>query len=144
MRGRVGGVAWGFLAMGGPRPGAGQNHHFTQYAPEKLAYAIDRYVNETSRLYAVLDKRLGDREFVAGDYSIADMAAYPWIVPHERQKQNLDDFPNLKRWFESIRARPAVVRAYEMGKAINTRPTIDEKSRSILFGQSAATVRNAT
>src|SRR5882672_11076770 len=137
-------LQWLFWQMGGLGPMAGQNHHFTQSAPEKLAYAIDRYVSETSRLYAVLDKRLGDREFVAGDYSIADMAAYPWIVPHERQKQNLDDFPNLKRWFESIRARPAVVRAYEMGKAINTRPTIDEKSRSILFGQSAATVRNAT
>ena len=94
-----------------------------------------------SRLYAVLDKRLGDREFVAGDYSIADMAAYPWVVPHQRQGQNLNDFPHLKRWFEAIQARPAVVRAYEKGKAINTRPAVDEQSRKILFGQNAATVR---
>ena len=89
----------------------------------------------------MLDKRLADREFVAGNYSIADMAAYPWIVPHQRQQQDLNDYPNLKRWFEVIQARPAVVRAYEKGKAINTKPTIDEESRKILFGQNAATVR---
>jgi GST-like protein len=141
LRGRFEVLQWLFWQMGGLGPMAGQNHHFTVYAPEKLTYAIDRYVNETSRLYAVLDKRLADREFVAGDYSIADMAAYPWIVPHERQKQNLDDFPNLKRWFEAIRARPAVVRAYEKGKAVNVKPTIDEESRKVLFGQNAATVR---
>ena len=133
-------LEWLFWQMGGLGPMAGQNHHFSQYAPEKLPYAIDRYVNETSRLYAVLDKRLADREFVAGGYSIADMAAYPWIVPHERQKQDLADFPNLKRWFESIRARPAVVRAYEKGKAISSQPVVDENSRAILFGQSAANV----
>ena len=76
------------------------------YATEKLPYAIDRYVNETARLYAVLDKRLADRDFVAGEYSIADMACYPWVVPHERQRQNLADFPNLKRWFEAIKTAP--------------------------------------
>ena len=141
LRGRVDVLQWLFWQMGGLGPMAGQNHHFTQYAPEKLPYAIDRYVNETSRLYAVLDKSLTDREFVAGDYSIADMASYPWIVPYERQKQDLDDYPNLKRWFEAIRGRPAVVRAYEKGKGINTKPTVDEKSRSILFGQTASTVR---
>ena len=141
LRGRVETLQWLFWQMGGLGPMAGQNHHFTQYAPEKIAYAIDRYVGETARLYAVLDKRLADREFVAGDYSIADMAAYPWIVPHQRQQQDLNDFPNLKRWFEGIQARPAVVRAYEKGKAINTKPTIDEESRKILFGQNAATVR---
>jgi GST-like protein len=140
-RGRIEVMQWLFWQMGGLGPMAGQNHHFTQYAPEKLPYAIDRYVNETSRLYAVLDKRLADREFVAGAYSIADMAAYPWIAPYERQQQNLDDFPDLKRWFETIRARPAVALAYEKGKAINTRPTVDEKSRGILFGQTAKTVR---
>jgi GST-like protein len=144
LRGRFEILQWLFWQMAGLGPMAGQNHHFSQYAPEKLPYAIDRYVNETSRLYAVLDKRLADREFVAKEYSIADMAAYPWIVPYERQKQDLDDFPHLKRWFEAIRARPAVMRAYEKGKAINTKPTIDEKSRSILFGQNAATVRGAT
>ncbi len=111
--------------------------------PKKLPYAIDRYVNETARLYAVPDKRLADREFVAGEYFIADMASHPWIVPHERQKQNLADFPNLKRWFEAIRARPVVVCANEKGRALNTKPVVDEKSRTILFGQSAQTVRKS-
>jgi GST-like protein len=141
LRGRFDTLQWLFWQMGGLGPMAGQNHHFVQYAPEKLPYAIERYVNETARLYAVLDRRLADREFIAGAYSIADMAAYPWIVPHTRQQQNLDDYPNLKRWFESIRARPAVMRAYEKGKAISARPVVDEKSRSVLFGQTAATVR---
>ena len=141
LRGRYEVLQWLFWQMGGLGPMAGQNHHFSQYAPEKLPYAIDRYVNETARLYAVLDKRLGDREFVAGDYSIADMASYPWIVPHQRQQQNIDEFPNLKRWFEAIRARPAVVLAYEKGKAVSAKPVIDEESRKILFGQSARTVR---
>src|SRR6202140_1292642 len=124
---------------------AGQNHHFSMYAPEKLPYAIDRYVKETNRLYAVLDKRLADREFVAGAYSIADMASYPWVVPHERQGQKLEDFPNLKRWFEAIRARPAVQRAYALAKTVNPNQggirTAEE--RAILFGQTAASVRAA-
>ncbi|MGC8524998.1 MAG: glutathione S-transferase N-terminal domain-containing protein, partial [Acidibrevibacterium sp.] len=111
MRGRTEVMQWLFWQMGGLGPMAGQNHHFVQYAPEKLPYAINRYVNETNRLYGVLNKRLADRAFVAGDYSIADMASYPWIVPHKRQQQTLDDFPHLKRWFETIRARPAVERA---------------------------------
>jgi GSH-dependent disulfide-bond oxidoreductase len=134
-------LQWLFWQVGGLGPMAGQNHHFVQYAPEKIPYAIDRYVRETARLYAVLDKQLQDREFVAGDYSIADMACYPWIVPHQRQQQNLEDFPNLKRWFEHIRARPAVIRAYEKGKAVNVKPVVDEQSRRILFGQDATTVK---
>jgi GSH-dependent disulfide-bond oxidoreductase len=134
-------LQWLFWQMGGLGPMAGQNHHFVHYAPEKLPYAIDRYVNETSRLYAVLDKRLADREYVAGEYSIADMASYPWIVPYERQRQKLGDFPNLQRWFEAIRARPAVVRAYEKGKQINTQPVVDDEAKKFLFGQSASTVR---
>jgi GSH-dependent disulfide-bond oxidoreductase len=139
LHGRVEVIQWLFWQMGGLGPMAGQNHHFNQYAPQKIPYAIERYVNETNRLYSVLDKRLADREFVAGDYSIADMASYPWVVPYERQGQKLDDFPNLKRWFETIRARPAVVRAYELTKKINVRPTVSEESKSILFGQTAAT-----
>jgi len=127
--------------MGGLGPMAGQNHHFTNYAQEKLTYAIDRYVNETARLYAVLDRRLAGREYIAGEYSIADMACYPWIVPYERQKQKLEDFPDLKRWFERMRERPAVVRAYEKGKQVNTQPTVDDEARKFLFGQTAATVR---
>lgn len=134
-------LQWLFWQMGGLGPMAGQNHHFTQYAPEEIPYAIDRYVNETARLYAVLDKRLRDREFVAGDYSIADMASYPWVAPHERQRQDLGDFPDLKRWFEQIRARPGTIRAYEKGKAVNPNPTVTEESKSILFGQGRETVQ---
>ena len=139
LHGRTEVMQWLFWQMGGLGPMAGQNHHFGQYAPEKIPYAIERYVKETNRLYGVLDKRLADREFVAGDYSIADMASYPWVVPYERQGQNLDDFPHLKRWFETIRARPAVTRAYELAKKINVQPTVSEESKSVLFGQTAAT-----
>lgn len=143
LRGRVETLQWLFWQMAGLGPMAGQNHHFSGYAPEKIPYAIDRYVRETGRLYAVLDKRLADREFMAGPYSIADMASYPWTVSHERQSQKLEDFPNLKRWFQAIQARPAVVRAYEKGKTVNNpNPGIQtEEQRRILFGQSAATIR---
>jgi GST-like protein len=141
LRDRVEVLQWLFWQMGGLGPMAGQNHHFSQYAPEKLPYAIDRYVNETGRLYAVLNKRLADREFVAGSYSIADIAAYPWIVPYERQGQNLEDFPNLKRWFEAIQSRPATVRAYEKAEAFKERALDVEQSRSLLFNQSAKSVQ---
>jgi GST-like protein len=134
---------WLFWQMGGLGPMLGQNHHFAHYAPEKIPYAIERYVKETNRLYCVADRRLADREFLAGDYSIADMAAYPWVVPHERQGQNLDEFPNLKRWFDSIRDRAAVVAAYEKGKAVNSSPTVNADSAKVLFGQTAETLRNA-
>jgi GSH-dependent disulfide-bond oxidoreductase len=137
LHGRIEVLQWLFWQMGGLGPMAGQNHHFGQYAPEKIPYAIERYVNETNRLYGVLDRRLAARDFVAGDYSIADMASYPWVVPYERQGQKLDDFPNLKRWFKTIRARPAVVRAYELAKKINVQPTVSDESRSVLFGQIA-------
>ena len=141
LRRKVEVIQWLFWQVGGLGPMAGQNHHFSQYAPEKLPYAIDRYVNETNCLYGVLNKRLADRQFVAGEYTIADMAAYPWIVPHERQGQKLEDFPHLRRWFETIKARPATVRAYEKARAINTQPSVrDEASRKILFGQTAAVV----
>ena len=139
--GRYDAIQWTFWQMGGLGPMAGQNHHFRNYAVEKIKYAIDRYVNETNRLYGVLNKRLADREFIAGDYSIADMASYPWIVPYERQGQKIEDFPNLKRWFETIKARPATVRAYELAKSINTQPSVTEESKKILFGQTAAVVR---
>lgn len=113
LRPRLDVLQWVFWQVGGLGPMAGQNHHFRVFAQEKIPYAMDRFLNETKRLYGVLNQRLSDREFVAGDYSIADMACYPWIVPHEQQGQRLDDFPNLKRWFEKVGARPAVVRAYE-------------------------------
>lgn len=135
LRGRTEVLQWLFWQMGGLGPMAGQNHHFNQYAEEKIPYAIDRYVRETARLYDVLDRRLSDRPFIAGDYSIADMACYPWIVPHERQGQRLDHFPHLKRWFDAIQARPATVRAYAKADQINTTPSIhDEESRRVLFG----------
>lgn len=141
---RVDTLQWLFWQMGGLGPMAGQNHHFVQYAPENLPYAIERYVKETARLYAVLDRRLADRDFIAGpDYSIADMACYPWIVPHARQRQSLDDFPNLKRWFEVIQQRPATQRAYALAADINTAPSVSEESRRILFGQDATTVTKA-
>ena len=141
VRARYDVMQWLFWQVAGLGPMAGQNHHFSNYAPEKLPYAVDRYVKETSRLYAVLDARLAECEFIAGQYSIADMASYPWIVPHQRQQQNLAEFPNLKRWFETIRDRPAVGRAYEKGKQISAQPVVDDEARKFLFGQSAATVR---
>jgi GSH-dependent disulfide-bond oxidoreductase len=135
LRGRTETMQWLFWQMGGLGPMLGQNHHFSGYAPEKIPYAIDRYLKETERLYGVLDERLADREFVAGNYSIADMAAYPWIVPHERQGQNLDEFPNVKRWFKTIQARPAVQRAYDIAETINPTTGMSDSAKSILFGQ---------
>ncbi len=119
-------LQWLFWQMGGLGPMLGQNLHFAQYAPEKIPYAIDRYVNETSRLFKVMDKRLADREFIAGDFSIADMASYPWVFKYPYLQLGLEDFPNLKRWFETIEQRPAVARAYEIGASINTTPTVTE------------------
>jgi GST-like protein len=137
VRGRAETLQWLFWQMAGLGPMAGQNHHFGTFAPERIPYAIDRYVKETNRLYGVLNRRLADREFVAGDYSIADMAMYPWIVPWQRQQQNLDEFPHLKRWFATIQARPATVAAYRLADEINTAPTVTEASRAILYGQTA-------
>ena len=142
LRGRNDALQWLFWQMGGLGPMAGQNHHFVQYAPERIPYATERYVKETSRLYGVLNKQLSDgRAYIAGDYSIADMACYPWIVPHTRQQQNLPDFPHLAAWFNRIAERPATARAYDLAKTINTAPTVDAASKSVLFGQDARTVR---
>lgn len=145
LRGRVDVLQWLFWQMGGLGPMAGQNHHFRIYAPERIPYATERYVKETSRLYAVLDKHLAEREFIAGEYSIADIASYPWIVPYERQGLNIDDFPNLARWFRRIAARPAVVRAYEIAKTVNVqKPNFSDDEKRVLFGQDATTVRGPT
>ncbi len=139
LRGRTETLEWLFWQMAGLGPMAGQNHHFANYAPEKIPYAIDRYVKETNRLYGVLDKRLADRPFLAGEYSIADMASYPWIVPYKAQGQKLEDFPHLKRWFEAIAARPATIAAYAKAQEVN--PTVgapmDDAAKKILFGQTA-------
>ena len=142
LRGRVRVLEWLNWQMGGLGPMAGQNHHFSQYAPEKIPYAIDRYVKETNRLYGVLDRQLALHPFVAGDYSIADMACYPWIVQHERQGQKLEDFPHVKRWFEAMQIRPAVIRAYAWGDKIRNEG-MTEEARKNLFGQTAASVKPA-
>jgi GST-like protein len=142
-RARADVMQWLFWQTSGLGPMAGQNHHFALYAPERIPYAVERYIKETNRLYGIADFRLADREFLAGDYSIADMAAYPWIVPYERQGQKLELFPNLKRWFEAVRARPAVERAYALAKTVTTKPTVTDASRGILFGQTAETLRRS-
>ena len=140
-RGRIRVLEWLFWQVGGLGPMAGQNHHFGRYAPQKIPYAIDRYVKETNRLYGVLDRQLAREPFLAGEYSIADMAAYPWIAPHEEQGQNLKDFPNVERWFEAIAARPAVPRAYAAGAHWQReRSGFTDEERRILFGQTAASV----
>jgi GST-like protein len=138
-RGKYEVLQWLYWQMGGLGPMAGQNHHFNMYAPEKLPYAIDRYVKETNRLYGVIEHRLRDRPFVAGDYSIADMAAFPWVVPYERQGQKLEDFPHLKRWFETMHARPAVIKGLDLGKDRRVQ-TMSNEAKKILFGQTAANV----
>lgn len=128
-------MEWLMWQMAGFGPMLGQNHHFSHYAPERIEYAVNRYLMETERLYGVLDERLEQGEYIAGEYSIADMAIYPWVVSHAKQGQDLADFPHVKRWFESIHRRPAVIRAYARGQEVNTLPTVDEKSKAVLFGQ---------
>jgi GST-like protein len=145
LRGRTETIQWLFWQMANLGPMAGQNNHFSNYALDKIQYAMDRYRNEVNRLYGVLNTRLADRTYAAGDYSIADIAIYPWIVPYERQGQKLEDFPHLKRWFDAIKARPAVERAYAKAKEVNPNAggirTAEE--RAILFGQTAASVKAA-
>ena len=143
LRGQVTTLEWVMWQMGGLGPMAGQNHHFRNYAPEKIPYAIDRYVKETSRLYAVLDKRLKGRDFIAGsEYTIADMVCYPWIIP-DRQGQEMGDFPNLARWHAAIRARPATQRAYALVKKVNPNAggIRTEEERKVLFGQDRSVVK---
>ena len=139
-RARYAVLEWLYWQVGGLGPMLGQNHHFNRYAPEKIPYAIDRYVNETRRLYGVLNKRLDGRRYIVGDdYTIADMAAYPWIVSHEAQGMDLADFPHLKAWFDTIAARAATQRAYALGEPIRNGLDLskDEEARKVLFGQGA-------
>ena len=134
-RGRTETLEWLMWQMGGLGPMLGQNHHFRAYAPEQIPYAVKRYTDEARRLYNVLNKRLRGRDFICGEHTIADMACYPWTVPHERQGIDLAEFPEVRRWFDAMRARPAVARAYARGKEVNTGSTVTEKAKSILFGQ---------
>lgn len=132
---------WLMWQMGGLGPMAGQNHHFGFYASEEIPYAIDRYRRETDRLYHVLDRHLEGREFIAQSYSIADMACYPWIHRHERQKQDLAKTPNVKRWFDAISARPATIRAYQKAEEINKAETVTAAAKATLFNQGAHSVK---
>jgi GSH-dependent disulfide-bond oxidoreductase len=129
---------WLFWQMGGFGPMLGQVHHFRNYAPEKIPYAIDRYVNEANRLYGVLDDRLNGRDFICGDYSIADIATVGWAKLWEKQGQSIDDTPNVKRWLETMLARPAVARGLEVKVDV---PTVDlatdKEAQKIMFGQRA-------
>ncbi|GAA4522152.1 glutathione S-transferase N-terminal domain-containing protein [Chelativorans composti] len=134
-RARVEVEQWLYWQVGGLGPMAGQAHHFRLYAKEKIPYAIERYTNECNRLYGVMNKRLADREFLAGEYSIADMACVGWIRSHEGQGQDLNDFPHLKRWYETLMARPAVQRGIAVGQEMRKPMTDDEKK--ILFNQKA-------
>ncbi|UJR80674.1 Disulfide-bond oxidoreductase YfcG [Sandaracinus amylolyticus] len=140
VRGRYEVLQWVAWQVAGLGPMAGQAHHFRQYAPEKLPYAIDRYTNEVNRLYGVLDRRLSDREFVAGEYSIADIAIYPWVVPWQAQGQQLSEFPHLERWFRALEARDAVKRGVEVGKELRV-PKMDDEAKKVLFGQTAKSIR---
>jgi len=130
-------IQWLMTQMGHVGPMLGQVHHFRNYAIEKIPYAIDRYVNEARRLYNVLDRRLAETRYLGGDeYTIADMATYPWIRPWENQGQNLNDHPNLKRWFDEIEARPAVQRGCQvLGDRRRDGPMTD-KQREMMFGAS--------
>ena len=131
-------LQWLYWQMGGLGPMLGQNHHFRGYAPETIDYAIKRYTDEAKRLYRVLDNRLEGRSFLAGeDYSIADMACYPWTVSHERQGVDLAEYPNVRRWFDAIGARPAIERAYARAKEVNSETTMSEEAKRVLFGQTA-------
>lgn len=136
-------MQWLMWQMGGLGPMAGQNHHFNRYAPEQIPYAQKRYIDETNRLYGVLDRQLAGKPFVGGEhYSIADMAIYPWIVPYAAQSQNLDDFPHVKRWFEAVGARPATVRAYAKGEELRPgNPVMTDEQKKVLFGQTAAVTK---
>jgi GST-like protein len=142
VRGKYEVLQWVNWQVGGLGPNCGQNHHFAAYASEKIPYAINRFVNETNRLYGVLNKQLAGRDYIAGDFSIADMMCWPWIVPYERQGQKLEDFPHLQRWFERMKARPAVAKGYAVGKELRQPiANVSEEAKKILFGQTAASVR---
>jgi GST-like protein len=142
-RDRIVQTQWLMWQMGGLGPMAGQNHHFNRYAPEQIPYAQKRYIDETNRLYGVLDRQLAGRPFVGGEhYSIADMAIYPWIVPYQAQSQDLADFPHVQRWFEAVKARPATIRAYAKGDEIRPSDTpMTDEQKKVLFGQTAAVTK---
>ncbi|MGI9406805.1 MAG: glutathione binding-like protein [Hyphomicrobiaceae bacterium] len=132
---------WLFWQMGGLGPMAGQAHHFRQYAPEEVPYAIKRYTDEVNRLYGVMNRRLAEHAYLAGaDYTIADMASFPWTRSYERQGQDLNEFPNLKDWFDRIAARPATIQAVDVGADHRAKLDLatDKDAQAVLFGQRAS------
>ncbi len=138
LRGRYEVIQWVMWQVAGLGPMAGQANHFRHYAPEPIPYAIERYTNEMHRLYGVMNTRLADRSCLAGDYSVADVAAWPWVAGYERQGQTLAEFPHLARWFEAIGARPAVQRGRKVGAELR-QATLDAEAKKVLFGQRART-----
>ena len=141
-RGRIDVLQWLFFQMGNVGPMLGQCHHFRNYAVEKLEYAIDRYTREATRLYRVVDRRLNDREYVAGDYSIADMALFPWMRVWKNQGQTLEDFPHLAKWIDRMYQRPAVRRGLDVMKDEQAKKReFTEDQRSIMFGDKQFSAR---
>lgn len=135
-------IQWLTWQVAGLGPMAGQNHHFSHYASERLPYAINRYVNETSRLYSVMDMQLSKSRYLAGEeYSIADIACFPWVRIHEYQSQDINDYPNLKRWLNEVYQRPSTIKALEIAKSINQKPTVSEQSKHWLFNQSKVSIK---
>lgn len=126
-------LQWLMFQMGGVGPMLGQAHHFRLYAPEKIEYAVNRYTNESKRLYGVMDRRLGEVEYFAGEYSIADIAIFPWTRSYANQGVDITEYPNFKRWFDAVSARPAVQRGVQV-LADRRKPTMDDKAREVLFG----------
>lgn len=134
-------LQWLFWQMAGLGPMAGQLGHFKNYAQVRIEYAIERYANEYNRLLGVMDRRLADREYLGGEYSIADIASWPWVRPHDRYEQPLDEFPNVARWLDAIASRPAVQRGIELGKDWWTSGDVNDESRKHLFGQTASAIK---
>jgi len=134
VHGKYGVLQWVYWQVGGLGPMAGQAHHFLKYAPQKVEYAMHRFRSETARLYKVMDKQLANHDYLAGEYSIADIAAWPWVTRHDWQEQNLDDFPNVKRWFAAVGARPAVKRGAEAGAELQAAMlTMSDEDKKRLF-----------
>ncbi len=136
-------LQWLFWQAGGLGPMAGQLSHFVSYTQEPVPYAHERFSNEYDRLLAVMDIRLRDRDYLAGDYSIADMAAFPWVIPYRRLGNDLDRFPELRKWFDGLKARPAVSRGIDLGDDWQRMERSSEKAHSIMFGQNSETVYRA-
>jgi GST-like protein len=130
-------IQWLLFQVGTVGPMLGQAHHFRSYSPQPIPYAIERYTNEAAKIYGVLDQRLGESEYLAGEYSLADMCVFPWTVFYKRQGQKKEDYPHFARWFEAMKARPAVQRGIDVGKDLRS-TGLTEEQRKVVFGKQAA------